>query len=60
MRLVVDIIGFAVVAFVLIGFVRGLTRNSRSGKADDGPGAWIGGDDGPGHWSGGEGSGHGT
>ncbi len=53
------IIGLAVVAFVLIGFVRGLTRNSRSGRADDGP-FWTSGDDGPGHWSGGEGSGHGT
>ena len=60
MRLVIDMIGLAVVTFLLVGFVRGLTGNGRSGNVDDASGPWIGGDDGPGHSTGGEGSGHGT
>jgi hypothetical protein len=59
MRLVFDILGFAFVVFLLIGFVRGLTGNNRSGRTDDGPAAWVG-DNGSGHSGDGGSDGPGT
>jgi hypothetical protein len=44
MRLAVDIIGFALIVFLLIGFVRGLTRLSRNHNAGEGHGPWSQGD----------------
>ncbi len=55
MRLFVDIVGFAAIAFLVIEFVLGLTL-SRTDRAGEGPDEWSGGG---GHGFG-DGSGHGT
>jgi hypothetical protein len=44
MRVVFDIVGFAVIAFLIVQFVRGLTL-SRTDRADDDRNSWTGGDD---------------
>ena len=50
MKAVFDIVGFAVIAFLIVQFVRGLTL-SRTDRAGEGPNSWTGDDSGggPGH-----------
>ena len=56
MKVIIDIVGVAVVAFLLVQFIRGLTL-SRTDGAGEGPDSWSVGSDGSGHDTGG---GHGT
>jgi len=50
MRVVFDIVGFVVIVFLIVQFVRGLTLN-RTDRAGEGPNSWTGDDSGggPGH-----------
>jgi hypothetical protein len=50
MKAVFDIVGFAVIAFLIVQFVRGLTL-SRTDRAGEGANSWTGDESGggPGH-----------